>query len=569
MSQIAVIYARVSSAKQVSEGSGLDSQATRCRDFAERKGYSVVHVFTDDITGKLSERPGMEAMLAFLRSKRREHPIVLIDDISRLARGLEAHLKLRADIGQAGGRLESPTLEFGSDSDSQLVEHLLASVSQHQRQKNGEQTLNRMRARMMNGYWVHPAPVGYIYQKQAGHGKVLVPDPATASILTEALEGFASGRFGSQAEVQTFLEDQPAYPCRLSNGKVHPSRVTELLSRVIYAGYIESSDWGITRRKGHHAPLISLTTFEKIQECRQGRAIAPKRADLDQDFILRGAACCADCGVPLRSSWSKGAKKRYAYYLCQTKTCESYGKSIPRNRIEGEFEDYLRSLTPMPSLFDAAKIMVRDAWEAFEAQSEQQRAIYAAKRKNVEKQIDTLLKRIVVAENERVIKAYETKLAALENEKLLLDDKAQSLTRQSPPFEEALEHVLGFLASPWKVWEKGDYAMRRTILKLVLAKPWHYHRKTGARTPEKPLLFSMLTGDNNPECQMVRSRRLELPRELPHSDLNAARLPIPPRPHCHVGDGRIATRSQDVKRKNHQPEGGCRFLAGDAARTWH
>ena len=30
---------------------------------------------------------------------------------------------------------------------------------------------------------------------------------------------------------------------------------------------------------------------------------------------------------------------------------------------------------------------------------------------------------------------------------------------------------------------------------------------------------------------MVRPRRLELPRVLPHSDLNAARLPIPPRPH--------------------------------------
>lgn len=29
---------------------------------------------------------------------------------------------------------------------------------------------------------------------------------------------------------------------------------------------------------------------------------------------------------------------------------------------------------------------------------------------------------------------------------------------------------------------------------------------------------------------MVRTRRLELPRVLPHSDLNAARLPIPPRP---------------------------------------
>ena len=31
-------------------------------------------------------------------------------------------------------------------------------------------------------------------------------------------------------------------------------------------------------------------------------------------------------------------------------------------------------------------------------------------------------------------------------------------------------------------------------------------------------------------ASLVRSRRLELPRVLPHSDLNAARLPIPPRP---------------------------------------
>ena len=29
---------------------------------------------------------------------------------------------------------------------------------------------------------------------------------------------------------------------------------------------------------------------------------------------------------------------------------------------------------------------------------------------------------------------------------------------------------------------------------------------------------------------MVRLRRLELPRVLSHSDLNAARLPVPPRP---------------------------------------
>ena len=39
--------------------------------------------------------------------------------------------------------------------------------------------------------------------------------------------------------------------------------------------------------------------------------------------------------------------------------------------------------------------------------------------------------------------------------------------------------------------------------------------------------------------KMVRSRRLELPRVLPHSDLNAARLPIPPRPHWAHGIANI------------------------------
>ena len=39
--------------------------------------------------------------------------------------------------------------------------------------------------------------------------------------------------------------------------------------------------------------------------------------------------------------------------------------------------------------------------------------------------------------------------------------------------------------------------------------------------------------------ELVRSRRLELPRVLPHSDLNAARLPIPPRPHAPAWNFRL------------------------------
>ncbi|MEM9734792.1 MAG: recombinase family protein [Pseudomonadota bacterium] len=133
--QMAVIYARVSGAKQVRDGDGLASQETRCREFASYKNYDVVRVFSDDMSGKYAKRPQMDAMLAFLRKNRRANTVVIIDDISCLARGLEAHLKLRASIANAGGQLESPSIEFGDDPDSIMVENLLATVAQHQREK--------------------------------------------------------------------------------------------------------------------------------------------------------------------------------------------------------------------------------------------------------------------------------------------------------------------------------------------------------------------------------------------------------------------------------------------------
>ncbi|MEM8570361.1 MAG: recombinase family protein [Pseudomonadota bacterium] len=133
---IAVSYARVSSAQQVAKGQGAESQAARCKEFAKIKGYRVVRSFEDKaVSGSVIERPGMQDLLAYVRKHRKDNIRVLIDDISRLARGLEAHLALRAAIADAGGVLESPSIEFGEDSDSQLIEHLLASVSQHARVK--------------------------------------------------------------------------------------------------------------------------------------------------------------------------------------------------------------------------------------------------------------------------------------------------------------------------------------------------------------------------------------------------------------------------------------------------
>ena len=54
------------------------------------------------------------------------------------------------------------------------------------------------------------------------------------------------------------------------------------------------------------------------------------------------------------------------------------------------------------------------------------------------------------------------------------------------------------------------------------------------RDSQSKIVYSYNRLTHARESIMVRPRRLELPRVLPHSDLNAARLPIPPRPHIKV-----------------------------------
>ena len=78
----AVIYCRVSSKAQTKRGDGLNSQETRCREYAKYKGYDVRQVFTDDLTGQSAERPGLQTLIKYLQADRKNPHVVIIDDLS-------------------------------------------------------------------------------------------------------------------------------------------------------------------------------------------------------------------------------------------------------------------------------------------------------------------------------------------------------------------------------------------------------------------------------------------------------------------------------------------------------
>ncbi len=509
----AIIYCRVSSTRQKTEGSGLESQEHRCRQYAAQHGYEVEAVFPDDVSGggDFMKRPGMVALLTYLDAQPGKSYVVIFDDLKRFARDIEFHIKLRKEFDRRGAILECLNFKLEDSPLGRYFEKVTALAGELEREQNSLQVVQKSKARLERGYSiVSRPPVGYRYERDRFHGNIFVRDEPLASIVQEALEGFASGRFNSQAEVKRFLENQPAFPKDLPNGGVRHFKVTRLLTRVAYAGYVESPGYGVSLTKGHHESLVTFETFQRIQDILHGRKRPAARKDINEDFPARGYVSCDDCGKPMTACWSKGKHRHYAYYLCDTRSCASSKKSVPRAKIEDGLESILQAMQPTPGLFAMAKAMFIDAWNARLANALASQETVKRQLKDVDKQIESLLDRIVETGSGSVVKAYETRIDKLERERFVLIERATSIVPPKGRLEESIEHALEFLSSPWNIWKNGSLAMRQAVLRLAFVEPLRYSGVSGYRTPKMAFPFRVLAGISTSKCGLVEPRRIEL-----------------------------------------------------------
>jgi uncharacterized protein (DUF342 family) len=82
----------------------------------------------------------------------------------------------------------------------------------------------------------------------------------------------------------------------------------------------------------------------------------------------------------------------------------------------------------------------------------------------IEKQIDSLVDRMVESENDRVTKTYESRAAKLEREKIRLEEAAEKIGKPKHPFEELFELGLHLPSSLWEIRDSLDFPVRRLVL---------------------------------------------------------------------------------------------------------
>lgn len=505
----ALIYCRVSDRKQEADGDGLHSQEHRCREYAAQRGYVVEKVFFDTKSagGDFMSRPGMVALLQFLRGNSRAGYVVIFDDLKRFARDTEFHIRLRAKLAAYGATRECLNFKFEDTPEGKFIETIIAAQGELEREQNGRQVVQKMKARLERGFWPFQVPIGYQYakaDKSEGGGKVLVKNEPLASIIRDALEGYASGRFETQAEVQRFLEAQPEYP--KSKGR---NQITEILKRVIYAGYVEHEPWGVSLRKAQHEPLISFETHMKVKERMFGNGRAPQRKNLALEFPLRGFVACADCGSPYTSCQSKGRNDYYDYYLCHNRECASYGKSIRRETMEGEFEILLQKLRPTAELFRGACAMFEELWNHELAAGQARMRALKVELDKLKAQTERLLDRLVETDVPSVVSTCENRIRKLDEQKALVSERIANCGRPIRSYDESLRTGLWFLANPCQLWNSNYFDDKKVVLKLAFDERLVYCRKEGFRTANLSLPFRALQDFSGGNLELVDREGIE------------------------------------------------------------
>jgi len=381
-----------------------------------------------------------------------------------------------------------------------------------------------MDARMKSGYWSFYAPPGYKYDKDPIHGKQLVKDEPNATIIKEALEGFASGRFETKVDVQNFLKERK-FCHRSKTGKVYLEQVNRLLTRPLYAGIIVYPKWDIKKVKGQHEPLISEETFNKIQ-ARLNKKNYPQQKVINEDFPLRGFILCPECKKAFTASWSKGRKNKYPYYRCINPKCSNGQKSVKKEVLEAIFESSLLKAIPRQQTIALAEAITLDIYNKKLEEIETLASLKEKDLKKLEENIEKATERLIQVEDETTHKSIEKKIAEWGKRKLEIEGEITLCKNHNIGFGTALSRVMQFVSNPYELWVKGDIKQKQLVQKLVFVRPFVIDAKNGIGTAELSLPFSLLQETPSNNTQLVEVGGIEPPSAHLHPQFLHAYLAI-------------------------------------------
>jgi len=169
----AVVYIRVSTAEQASEGVSMEAQASKASAWCELTSVEIAATYTDaGLSGKRSDnRPALQQALADVVARR---GVLVVYSLSRLSRSTRDAITISEKLSKAGAELVSLTERLDTTTASgRAFFGVVAVMSQLERELLAERTKAAMAHKQAQGERVGAVPFGFDLDADGVH---LIPN---------------------------------------------------------------------------------------------------------------------------------------------------------------------------------------------------------------------------------------------------------------------------------------------------------------------------------------------------------------------------------------------------------
>lgn len=349
----AVLYLRVSTQEQATEGYSLAAQEQNGREQAARMGYEIVQVYADEGKSGKSTKHRFAYQQMMEDAKDGKFELLIIWKLTRLSRNMMDTLQTVEELLKHNIELYSISERFDiTTAMGKMMLQMLGTFAEFERNQISENVQMTMKSLVRDQErYAGGRRLGYVSGLDVDGNKQLIIEEEEAKIVrliySKYLEGMGYRHIANHLNRQGYRT--------VKSNEFSSVAVRDILKNKIYGGYIEYAryeDWDTKRRrgkndnpiivKGHHEPIIDEEMYQKVQDNLKQRSVNPQWNQTGQN-VLTGLLKCPKCGSAMAASnvtntLKGGVKKRIRYYSCSE--FRNKGASVcSANSIRADFAE--------------------------------------------------------------------------------------------------------------------------------------------------------------------------------------------------------------------------------------
>jgi len=342
-----VIYARVSTGKQVENDLSIPDQLRQMREWCKAHGHRLVSEYVEGgATATDDRRPVFQQMIADACLSPPPFDAIVVHSLSRFFRdALEFGLYERK-LKKSGVKVISITQQTGDDPSGEMARKLFSLFDEYQSKENAKHTLRAMKENARQGYWNGSrAPFGYrvvdvgIAASRGRQKRRMDIEPVEAETVRKIFELYLHGHNGRSLGMKTLTTHLNDQGITMRGRPWRMQKIDAVLSNRVYMGefYFNRHEWRTAKIKPltewikvEVPAIIDEAAFDRVAARRHARQPSKTPGQqLASPALLIGLMKCGDCGASMTQATGKSG--RYRYYKCTTRMSIGVHRCTARN----------------------------------------------------------------------------------------------------------------------------------------------------------------------------------------------------------------------------------------------